>query len=117
MKPWRGVAEVVDVRGFDFQTSQHSEAHQLRGDRPLRSVEEPAYTIRGGTPHALVSGLTFTDDAVFSDVNGRRFDEDELLVLQSFREYEVVGGTKKTMRQQIGNAVPPRLAEHIAEEL
>jgi DNA (cytosine-5)-methyltransferase 1 len=52
---WQTVRDAIGDLAFDLpkgaaMTSQQNEAHQKAGRRPMHSVEEPAKTIRCGTP-------------------------------------------------------------------
>lgn len=112
---WRGLDSVVNTE-FDRQTSQYNETRQLRKNLNIRSVSEPAYTLRGGTPSALVNYSDLPEDSI-TDLNSRRLNVDELKKLQTFdRDFEF-DCNKTSATRLIGNSVPPRLQKHIAVEV
>lgn len=119
-EPYVGVSDVIPwVDANDYQTSQATESHQLRGARPCRRGREPAYVVRGGTPSAVVpSSESMGCVEYVGDVSFQRFDEAELARLQAFPEhFKWVIETKTQTREIIGNAVPPCLARHVVGEL
>ena len=50
-------------------------------------------------------------DALWLGTGRRRLTVEECALLQDFPEDHVFCGTKKSRYQQVGNAVPPKLAE------
>lgn len=120
MKPYVGLSDVLFyVRDEAYQTCQPCEPLQLRGKRPFRRCDEPAYVVRGSTPPAIIDPSYEPEEGNgIDDADGYRLCEYELQRLQTFPCYFTFeGDTKRSLRQQIGNAVPPRLAEAIAHAL
>lgn len=75
----------------------------------VRRCDQPAPTILGSADNG---GSVFTDGET-----KRKLTIREALILQSFPEDYPVQGTKTSAFQQIGNAVPPRLAEVCVREV
>lgn len=82
------------------------------GSRPDRPVEAPAFTVvghdghpRGGFQWRLANGET------------QRLAPEELSTIQTYEPPFIWCGTKTKQFLQIGNAVPPLLAEHILAAL
>lgn len=67
LKPWRTVREAIGdlflLSDGGVMTSQQHEAHQAAGRRPLHDTEEPARTIRGGTPPMVLPNHVEQDHA------------------------------------------------------
>lgn len=83
------------------------------GERPGRSFDHPAFTIRasaGGTePHGFVWKEDM-DETI-------KITSEEAATLQSYPSDYRFAGNKGSVGLQIGNAVPPLLAEAILSEL
>jgi len=117
-KSYVGVADVLDIDDSSVMTSQPSESLQMRGKRPLRSVTEPAYAVRGGVPSAIFSENTDIDDVEYiSDIESRRLTVEECACLQTISELDIQASRKGDALQQIGNAVPADLATEVVGEL
>jgi site-specific DNA-cytosine methylase len=118
LEPYVGVSDVlVWVSDDDVQTCQPSESLQLRRERPFRSADEPAYVVRTSTPHAVVDPDSVNEACTsITDTEYERFSVGDLLRLQSFpTTFRMVSDNVTDNRCLIGNAVPPRLAESVAE--
>lgn len=111
----RSLSDVVDVEDrFDVQTSPANEGRQLREETALRSIHEPSYTIKADVPNSLLDSGDLPVDSI-KDIESRRLTIDEITRVQSFPDdYEFVADTKTSLYQQIGHAVPPRLAYDFA---
>jgi len=118
-EPYVTVADVLDhVEPSDYQTSQPSEGHQVRGDRPTRRCDEPAYTVRTSRPSAIVP----TDEPMgavdsITDLAYERLSVRDLARLQAVEGYDWPTDTTSKTRTLLGNAVPPELASSVASAL
>jgi DNA (cytosine-5)-methyltransferase 1 len=82
------------------------------GTRPDRPADTPAFTIVGHDGHPR-GGFEWRNE----DGTTRRLAADELSTLQTYERPFVWCGTKTKQFLQIGNAVPPLLAEAILSAL
>ncbi|MFD7837779.1 DNA cytosine methyltransferase [Streptomyces sp. NPDC059761] len=102
LAPWRTMGEVLD-RGYPFEVISN---YGTGGDpkaRGRRTSSEPSATVTG-----KISRNRVVDNA---GDDRERFEPDEAGRLQTFpKDYPWRG---RDVGQQIGNAVPPRLAMHI----
>lgn len=102
LKPWRTMADVLD-RKYPFSVISN---YGTGGDpkaRGRRSHDEPAATVTGKIRRNRIVSAAGEDLPRFSD--------SEAGLLQTFpHDYPWSG---KDVGQQIGNAIPPRLAMHI----
>jgi site-specific DNA-cytosine methylase len=87
------------------------------GDTGAWSLDRPATTIatRDLVPNPGANANRF-NDATKSRNDGVRVTVAEAAILQSFRPDYPWQGTKTRQYQQVGNAVPPRLAAHVLAE-
>jgi len=117
-EPTRALEDVVDVEEkYNSQTAQANETNQLKERCYIRGIDEPSYTIRAGTPGALLNSDDLPVDSI-TDIDRRRLTVDEIKRVQSFPDdYEFVGDTKTSMYKQIGHSVPPQMAYHFAARI
>ncbi|WP_457029150.1 DNA cytosine methyltransferase [Kitasatospora sp. P5_F3] len=99
--PWRSMAEVVD-RGVPFEVVSN---YGTGGDPKARGRRTSS------EPSATVTGKIFRNRIYSGGVEQERFDRFEAGRLQTFPGNYPWSG--RDIGQQIGNAVPPRLAMHI----
>ena len=83
---------------------------RLHPDRPA-----PTVTISEGTPPVHYDGRTPTNDKPVELV--RRLTVREAARLQGFEDHWCFAETKAERFAQVGNAVPPPLAAHVAAHL
>lgn len=87
---------------------------ERHGSRPPRPADEPAFTIRASAGGMEPGGFRIRDKATGEE---RRLAAGEAAALQSYPTPFPFQGTKSKQFLQIGNAVPPLLAQAILEEL
>lgn len=75
----------------------------------------PTITVSEGTPPVHYQGRTPDNDEPINTV--RRLTVREAARLQTFEDHWCFAGDKKSRYQQVGNAVPPLLAEHLGDHL
>lgn len=101
---WRSMRDVLpDLGDFDVVSN-----YGTGGDPKLRGRRNC------GLPSATVTGKISRNRLVEPDTNwdlGRRFEPEEAGILQTFPKFYPWTGKDKS--QQIGNAIPPRLAVHV----
>jgi DNA (cytosine-5)-methyltransferase 1 len=114
----------------DLRTTPYGGLLWNGGGRPI-NLEEPAPTLlasMGGnkTPWVDTDGLVVDYHAHLAAggaprrgrvAGARRISVAEAAALQTFDEDTVFFGARSSQYRQIGNAVPPRLAEHIGRAL
>ncbi|WP_346924640.1 DNA cytosine methyltransferase [uncultured Arthrobacter sp.] len=83
------------------------------GDRPGRSINDPAFTVRASAGGTEPGGFVWKNE----DETTRKATASEVGILQTYERPFVWCGTKTKQFLQIGNAVPPLLAEHILAAL
>lgn len=89
-------------------------APTITGEAHRWPFERPATTIMGD-PRVFQPGGHHTPGA--QSENAIKITIAQALILQSFRPDYPVQGTKSRQFEQIGNAIPPRLALHVLREL
>jgi DNA (cytosine-5)-methyltransferase 1 len=100
LKPWRTMADALDRKGSFSVISNYGTGGDPKA-RGRRAHNEPSATVTG----------KISRNRVISDGGADRFTPSEAGQLQTFpRDYPWRG---KDVGQQIGNAVPPRLAMHV----
>lgn len=118
---WIGMNDVIDVPDGQI-VSSYGTTETLKGERNTRDTSKPSYTVRA--TRCLVDIIPNSyqppeDDSVpsITDVRIYRTNEKESALIQSFpQKFEFVGN-KTSKQRQIGNAVPPKMAEEIAEKI
>jgi DNA (cytosine-5)-methyltransferase 1 len=117
---WDGKASVTAAEAAALQSYPMAVKNMGRGmverygDRPGRSASDPAFTIRAG------AGGTEPGGFVIQDEEGgptRKLVTAEASSIQTFEPPFIWCGSKTKVFLQIGNAVPPLLAEAILGQL
>lgn len=90
---------------------------QRHGERPARSQNEPAFTIRANAGGAEPGGFRIREVGDGADPRGVRVSLEEAATLQSFPSSTVWMGTQTQRFTVVGNAVPPLMAEAILAAL
>ena len=103
LKPWATVRQALGLGGT-LEASRNTSANPAQ-ERPI-TTDEPIFAVGGKgnqflTAHVLGGGR-------------RRLTVQECAVLQDFPSDHLWHGTKTAQYRQVGNAVPPRLAEAVA---
>ena len=103
LKPWATVRQALSLSGT-LEASRNTSANPAQ-ERPI-TTDEPIFAVGGKgnqflTAHVLGGGR-------------RRLTVQECAVLQDFPSDHLWHGTKTAQYRQVGNAVPPRLAEAVA---
>lgn len=78
------------------------------------TVHKPSLTVRGTHPYLQDREY---DDGQFGGEDVRRLTVREAARLQTFDDWFVFEGTKTDQLRQVGNAVPPRLQQHITSQV
>lgn len=108
---------VRDALGNRLKTDfyyMHPRSYNRRG---IFSVDEPSSTIRGVNRPMPLNYKPHSADKTTKLTKVRALSFDERALIQSFpADFEFVG-TKSQIEQQIGNAVPVKMAEYIARHL
>jgi site-specific DNA-cytosine methylase len=116
-----GVSDVLDHVDADYYvTAATGEREQFRGEWRFHRGSEPAYTLRTTSVSlGFVPADENVDDAErITDVEYERETIEDMKVLQSLpRSFEVRATYKTDKRRLLGNAVPPLLAQRLAESL
>lgn len=119
-QPYVTVSDVLDVSSETYQTAAAREWMLIRGERSMRRCDEPAYTLSAHKTPAFIDPsyeVGSADKISDIEVSYRRFDVDDYMTLQTMSQFDVGHTTKTDAVSVIGNAVPPRLAEAIGEEV
>lgn len=99
---WVSIADAVPTHGAETYTANNKLAHASH-----RKVTEPAPTVTGGHDSANRVWLP----------EGRRVTVEEVAAIQSYPAGFAWRGAKTKQYLQVGNAVPPRLAQAILAAL
>jgi DNA (cytosine-5)-methyltransferase 1 len=109
---------VRDYLGDTLQTQfyyMHPRSYNRRG---VFSVDEPSATIRGvNRPIPQGYKKHHGDKADPKDGGVRELTSKERSFLQTFPEEFIIEGKKTDVEQAIGNAVPVKLAEYVAQQI
>ena len=140
LEPWVSMGEALGLGPFIWDAARNNERNP-RQERPTPSVE-PAPTVGGkGNQYILKPSPTVTttkvkgtrasgasagafnggpdraSDALFLATGRRRLTVQECATLQAFPPNHPWRGTNRSKYAQIGNAVPPPMAQAVAEVL
>lgn len=107
--------EAALLQTFPVQAEKRMGAGMVEryGERPGRPVDQPAFTIRASAGGMEPGGFRWR----MPDGSTRKMTESEASGLQTFPDGYPFQGGKGQRFQQIGNAVPPRLAEALLRVL
>lgn len=108
---------VRDALGDRLKTDfyyMHPRSYNRRG---IFSIDEPSSTIRGVNRPMPQNYKPHSADKTSALTKVRPLTSDERALLQSFPADFKFFGTKSQVEQQIGNAVPVKMAEYIARHL
>lgn len=100
-----------DKLGVDYYY-RHPRSYKRRG---VFSVDEPSPTVRGVNRPVPKTYKPHPGDAAPVDENLRPLTTRERAMIQTFPEDFAIPGAKTELEQLIGNAVPARLAQFVAE--
>lgn len=106
----RNYFETFDVEYY----YRHPRSYQRRG---IFSIDEPSPTIRGVNRPIPPNYQVHKNDAIKDLSKVRPLTTRERLLIQTFPRDFVLEGTKTNKEQMVGNAVPVKLAEHVAEAI
>lgn len=90
---------------------RHPRSYMRRG---IFSIYEPSATIRGVNRPIPNGYIKHDGDLVEVTDNVRPLTTKERSLIQTFPEHFIFNGTKTDLEQVIGNAVPVKLAEFVA---
>jgi DNA (cytosine-5)-methyltransferase 1 len=93
---------------------RHPRSYQRRG---IFSIDEPSPTVRGVNRPIPKTYKKHPKDPVNITEKLRPLTTIERSYLQTFPEKFIFEGTKTDLEQMIGNAVPVKLAEHVAQSI
>ncbi|HAC65455.1 MAG TPA: DNA (cytosine-5-)-methyltransferase [Cyanothece sp. UBA12306] len=93
---------------------RHPRSYQRRG---IFSIDEPSPTVRGVNRPIPKTYQQHPGDAATVSSNIRHLTTKERSYLQTFPETFVWEGSKTDLEQMIGNAVPVKLAEYVAQTI
>lgn len=107
---WRSVREAIgDLEHTITGGNGTPPVHYQGGYVPESVAEEPSCTVSASRPYLLERG----HGEQINDRDVRRLTVREAARLQSFPDWFVFEGGKEEQYRQVGNAVPPRLQQHI----
>ncbi len=95
---------------WELGCCKNETTRRLHPDRPA-----PTMTVSQGTPPLHYIGAAPGNDEPVEEV--RRLTVREVARLQRFPDWFCFPGTKQHQFQQVGNAVPPHLADHVIGHL
>jgi len=104
----------------EYQTSPGGQTHQVRGEWGMRRGSEPSYTITGTQYPTVIDGDFEPDPSLtgVGDVScSRTMTRAEVRAAQTLDDIEIATTRKTEALTYIGNAVPAKLAESVAESL
>lgn len=119
---WATLGEAINVESKD--ASQGQKEWVIAGSEPWR-LDEPSPCVLAtevkGARHQGNATPSRTpqraSDALFRATGRRRLTIDECAILQDFPRGHRFHGTKKSQYMQVGNAVPPKVAEVIGKAI
>lgn len=115
-KKHKPLSDVIDVGSYDLQSSQYNEIRQIKQEINIRSVDEPAYTVKANTPNALIKSDSLPAKSI-TDTDYKRLNIEQLKKVQTYpKDYNFVGN-KTSKYKQLGNSVPPKMSEFFAKNI
>ncbi len=108
---------VRDAIGDQFKTEFYYMHPRSYNRRAIFSIDEPSATIRGVNRPMPKTYKPHPGDKTTELAKVRALTSEERALLQSFPASFVFSGTKSQVEEQIGNAVPVKMAEYIARHL
>jgi len=108
---------VRDALGNSLKTDYYYMHPRSYNRRAIFSIDEPSSTIRGVNRPMPQNYKPHNADKTKALKQVRALTSEERAYLQSFPKGFKFCGTKSQVEQQIGNAVPVKMAEYIARHL
>ncbi len=116
VKPWVTMGEALGLGPFTWEAARNNQ--YILAPAPTVTVSEDK-----GTRATKASGYQFNhgpdraSDALFAATGRRRLTVAECCILQSLPPTHPLRGIKRSKYAQVGNAVPPPMAQAVAEVL
>ncbi len=108
---------VKDYLGDSLGTEFYYMHPRSYNRRAIFSINEPSSTIRGVNRPIPSNYIPHAADKTSNLKNVRSLSTVERSYLQTFPKGFIFNGTKSTLEQMIGNAVPVKMAEFIAKQI
>lgn len=108
---------VRDYLGDRLKTNFYYMHPRSYNRRAVFSIDEPAATIRGINRPIPKNYVAHRGDAALIANGVRALTTRERALIQTFPDHFKLPGTKTNVELAIGNAVPPKLAYHVASKI